>query len=909
MKKITLKLVKTTYICLFALVFTFTMSFAQNPYTIQLQGDAIEIQENIGTFDWSQMPESAQLNNGYVGWIQFYETPPQAVQDEFRNNGLQLLDYIPNRAYLFYFPTGVSVSYLQNKGVRSIVPVISNYKLSTALKNPPYQSWAMEGNNILVTLVHLNAVNSNYVIQDLAQRQISLKHQYDNSNNLELSIPNNCLEELSNLPYVKWVELVAAPPVPEDWRGRSLHRANGLDTQTMAGRNYTGEGVGVLVRDDGNVGPHIDFEGRVNNMASGSGTHGDFVAGVLCGAANLNPSHRGMAAGSELYVVSYVSSFLDPNTTNLINNGSVQITNSSYGDGCNDGYTTRARTVDLQINTEPTLLHVFSCGNSGSSNCGYGAGAGWGNITGGHKQGKNVIATGSANFGGTLTGFSSRGPATDGRIKPDIVAHGEGVTSTSPNNQYTSGSGTSYSAPGIAGVSAQLYEAFADANGGALPQSALIKATLLNTAQDKGNVGPDFKWGWGLVNGLRAGILIEDGRYLSDNITQGTSNDHIITIPSGTAQVRFMVYWNDPAGAAGANPALVNDLDMIVTDPSANDYLPYVLDPTPIAANLDTPATNGPDHLNNMEQVVISSPESGDYTIEITGFNIPVGPQEYFVVYEVIAENLTLTYPNSGEKITPGGAQVIHWDAIDITTDYLLEYSTDNGANWSTIATVNNSFNYYLWSVPIEITGEALIRVSSGGFEDVSDGNFSIARQVSGVTIVEVCTDNTATFEWIEVPDAESYDFYLLGEKYMEVVGTSNTNSITITLDNYLDPIWYAVSAKNATAKWEGLRNNALNYGGGELNCVLGIDEAALNSIAMYPNPANDEVFVAFSTTLYDTFEITVSNSLGQTLQKITDSPDGSNKISFSVANYRTGLYFITVTSEGISTTRKLLVN
>jgi hypothetical protein len=124
-----------------------------------------------------------------------------------------------------------------------------------------------------------------------------------------------------------------------------------------------------------------------------------------------------------------------------------------------------------------------------------------------------------------------------------------------------------------------------------------------------------------------------------------------------------------------------------------------------------------------------------------------------------------------------------------------------------------------------------------------------------------------------------------------------------------LDPIWYAVSAKSATAKWEGLRNNAQNYGGGELNCVLGIDETALNSIAMYPNPANDEVFVAFSTTLYDTFEITVSNSLGQTLQKITDSPDGSNKISFSVANYRTGLYFITVTSEGISTTRKLLVN
>ena len=897
-------------VCFFVFALIITSAFSQNPYAIQLQGDTISLPENIETFDWGQMPVSSHLNNGYVGWIQFYDTPTQDVQDEFKLNGLQLIDYIPNKAYLFYFPEEVSVSYLQNKGVRTISPVISSFKLSSALKNPPYESWAMEGNNILVTLVHIDVVSSNFVIQDLAQRQIALKHQYDNSNNLELSIPDNCLEELSNLSYVKWVELIAPPPVPEDWRGRSLHRANGLDTQTISGRNYTGEGIGVMVRDDGNVGPHIDFQGRITNMAGGSGTHGDFVAGVLTGAANKNPSHRGMAAGSDLYVVSYVSSFLDTNTTNLIDNGTVQITNSSYGDGCNDGYNTRARTVDTQINDEPTLLHVFSCGNSGTSNCGYGAGAGWGNITGGHKQGKNVIATGSADFAGSLSGFSSRGPATDGRIKPDIVAHGAGVTSTSPNHQYTNGSGTSYSSPGIAGVAAQLYEAYADANAGALPQSALIKAAMLNTAQDKGNVGPDFKWGWGIVNGLRAGMLIEDGRFLSDNITQGISNDHVISIPAGTVQVRFMVYWNDPAATSGANPALVNDLDMIVTDPLATDHLPYVLDPTPNPTNLDTPATNGEDHLNNMEQVVINSPESGDYNINITGFNVPVGPQEYFIVYEVISENLTVTYPNGGEKITPNFSQVIHWDAVGITTDYLVEYSADNGANWIVLGNVNNQFNHFVVNAPNEVTGEGLIRVSSGSYEDVSDETFSIAPRVSGVNIVEVCTDNTATFEWLEVQDAESYDFYLLGEKYMEVVGTSTTNSITITLDNYLDPIWYAVSAKNATEKWEGLRSDAVNYLGGELNCILGVNETILNNLSMYPNPANEEVFVVFESTLVnETFEITITNSLGQVLQRISDSPDSSHKIPFNVEGFTSGLYFITISSEGYSSTRKLVVN
>lgn len=913
MKKTMLSiLLKIRLLWTLVLIFTLSMSFAQGQYAIQLQGDTIEIPENIQTFDWSQMPDSSRLADGYVGWIQFYETPVQETQNEFKANNLKLIEYIPNKAYLFYFPQAVAVSYLQEKGVRSIVPVPGTFKLSTALKNPPFESWAMEGNNILVTLVYHDNVSADYVIQDLAQKQISLKHQYNNSSNLELSIPNNCLEELSNLPYVKWVELKAAPPVLEDVKGRSLHRVTGLDTQTPSGRNYTGEGVGVMIRDDGAVGPHIDFQGRINGLIGNNGsgnTHGDFTSGVLSGSGNINPTNRGTAPGSELHVVNYNSSFLDVSTTTLIDDGSVQITNSSYGDGCNDGYTTRAQTVDTQINDEPTLLHVFSAGNSGTSNCGYGAGAGWGNITGGHKQGKNVLAVASTNFLGILSGFSSRGPATDGRIKPDITGQGEGVTSTAPNNSYTSGSGTSYSAPGIAGVAALLYQTYADANSGALPKSTLIKAAMLNTAQDKGNVGPDYKFGYGLVNGLRAGILIEDGRYLSDEVTQGNNNDHVIAVPAGTKQVRFMVSWNDPAGAAGANPAIVNDLDLVVTDPGAVDHLPYILDHTPIAANLDTPATNGADHLNNTEQVVIDNPAAGDYAINIDGFNVPVGPQEYFVVYEIITENLTLTYPNAGEKFTPSTFEVIHWDATDVATDFTLEYSTDNGSNWNAITNVDNSLRYHNWSVPATVSGEALIRISSGAFEDTSDDTFSIASRVIGASVEIVCPDNNVTLEWNAVPDAESYDLYMLGDKFMEVVGTSNTNSITVAVTDYLAPFWYAVAAKNATDGWESLRSNAILYAGGELNCALGVLDNALSDIALYPNPASNDVSLTFGSNYsIDSLEITIYNSLGQTVQTVNKIVDGANSVTFNISTFKAGLYFVSIKTAETSITKKLLV-
>ncbi len=806
---------------LFVLLFSMTL-FAQSSYTIQFQDEVLVIEENINSFQWSDMPESSKFENGYYGWIQFFETPTQSVQDEFKRRGFELLEYLPNKAYKFYFPENTSVQFLKDNGARAIVPIEGQYKLSSALKMPPYPAYALNGDNILVTLEFQKHANSNYVISELSKQQIAVQQEYKGHNVIDLSIPNNCLETLSNLPFVKWVELIVAPDVKDDTRGRSLHRSSNLDTQTTAGRNYTGEGIGVMVRDDGSVGPHIDFQGRIDNSSAGGfgPTHGDGVAGIMTGAGNLDPMMRGMAAGSDVYIVDYQANFLDAATTSRINDGTVQITNSSYSNGCNDGYTTITSRVDEQTKDIPTLLHVFSAGNSNNSNCGYGAGNQWGNITGGHKQGKNVIATANVFFDGSLVNSSSRGPAHDGRIKPDIAANGQNQNSTDENNEYMSFGGTSGAAPGIAGVSAQLYEAYGNLNGGALPQSALIKAALLNTANEAGNIGPDYKFGWGIVNGLRAAKVIEENRYLSDDITQGATNNHTIAVPTGTTQVRFMVYWSDVQASAGANPALVNDLDLEVGDPIGVQRQPWILDPTPNAATLDNPATTGVDHLNNVEQVLINNPVAGNYTIEVSGFNVPVGPQEYFVVYEIITENITVTYPDGGESFVAGETESIHWDAINTTADFNLEYSTDGGTSWTAIATVPNGTTNYGWNVPATVTGAAQIRVSSGAFTDDSDANFSVTNQVEGFSFSQVCPEEV-TFVWDALADAESYDVYLLGTKYMEVVGNSTTTTITVPISDPTATMWAAIVANNDTENWSSRRTIAVSHTGGLLNCTL----------------------------------------------------------------------------------------
>src|SRR5690606_30974064 len=187
---------------------------------------------------------------------------------------------------------------------------------------------------------------------------------------------------------------------------------------------------------------------------------------------------------------------------------------------------------------------------------------------------------------------------------------------------------------------------------------------------------------------------------------------------------------------------------------------------------------------------------------------------------------------------------VVHWDAVNTTQPFELEYSTDNGSSWTNITTVAVGTHFYDWAVPNEISGKGLIKVSSGSFVDIRDATFSIALSPVTVKVIQVC-DTSATFEWQTVDDAESYDLYILGEKYMEVAGNSNTNTVTVPITDPTKPIWFTVTAKNDTEGWVGPRPKSKFYAGGLLDCTVGIAENTLNdSVSMYPNPATNEVFI-----------------------------------------------------------------
>lgn len=833
---------KKTVLSLFLLLWLGHLSLqAQSAgnYAVLLRSGAIILPENAPVFDQEGViSENEVTGDRFIRLIQFYQIPSAEGRRALEEAGIRLLDYVPHRAYIADLPTSVQSAQLQALGIRSITPIPAQLKMADNLRERPFPDWAMRKDKVEVMLKYYRSFSTEDAVAFCRADGIEIVLQNGVNNFMRVAIPQERLEEISLLPYVAWLELVPEPGQPDDVPGRGLHRANAIDTEMASGRHYTGEEVKILVRDDGLVGPHIDFQGRISQDVGGDGgiQHADGVAGIFAGAGNLDPRMRGMAAGAFVYVIDYEDSFLD-NTLSLHTDTEVLVTNSSYSNGCNAGYTANAATVDQQLFDNPTFLHVFSAGNSNNSNCGYGAGNQWGNITGGHKQAKNAIATANVFADASLVNSSSRGPAYDGRLKPDIAANGQDQMSTEPNNTYAPFGGTSGAAPGIAGITAQLHQAFREYNPGQIAEAALLKAVMLNTANDLGNPGPDFRFGWGHVNALRAAMTIEDGRYFSGLIDQGLVNDYTITIPEGVKEAKVMVYWSDREASELAAKALVANLDIELTDQIGATYLPWILNPTPDPALLNLPATTGVDTLNNMEQVYIANPAAGDYTLTVAGTEVPFPGQKYWVVYEFIFDEINVTYPIGGEGLVPGEQERIHWDATGTQGAFFVEYSTDGGNTWTVATTASGDARMYLWTVPSEVTGKAFVRVSRDGVEGQNQTPFSIVNVPANLHVSQACPEYIR-LEWDAVEGATAYEVFSLGALYMDSVGVTSDLFFDVPAINFNPTLdhWLSVRAVGD----EGLRGRravAIPYSEGLLNCLLdndlGITEIVSPAAAM----------------------------------------------------------------------------
>ena len=249
---------------------------------------------------------------------------------------------------------------------------------------------------------------------------------------------------------------------------------------------------------------------------------------------------------------------------------------------------------------------------------------------------KNTIIVGAVNaLGGdnrytnpsqvTATWFTSYGPTDDGRIKPDVTAIGSNVYSANNTSDtaYLSWSGTSFSSPAAAGVGLLLQQVKNQFDGGYL-RSDMMKALLINTANEAGSdLGPDYKFGFGLIDAFRAAQTItnvNDDSFMINKVIANGESYSVEVEAKGTEPIKATIAWLDPAGTPLPNltlndrtPKLVNDLDMRIAS-NGTTYLPWKLNPE----NPSAAATRADNIVDNVEQVYIENPVAGQtYTITV----------------------------------------------------------------------------------------------------------------------------------------------------------------------------------------------------------------------------------------------------------------------------------------------------
>jgi hypothetical protein len=361
------------------------------------------------------------------------------------------------------------------------------------------------------------------------------------------------------------------------------------------------------------------------------------------------------------------------------------------------------------------------------------------------KTAKNILTVGAVkevdNYTGPqsvkMTDFSSWGPADDGRIKPDIVGKGEGIytADVASNTAYTTTQGTSFSSPNVSGSTILLRQHHQSFTSGSPMRAATMKAIILHTADEAGpHEGPDYMFGWGLMNTKNAAYMITDGQGQNSIdelvLQENDTYERVITIPEGTPEIRVSLCWTDPAGIPlpyslnNRTPLLVNDLDLELYNGSGNWY-PYKL-------NYDNPsaaATNyARNNVDNYEQIYIKNPVPGNYTIKVNHEDdLDGGEQAFSLVITGIA-NYTVAPECSNGLNTPGDGATdillnewISWEPAPFAANYLVYFGTDGGGtqtptnvyNGESVGTngftylMDPSATYYLKVVPANNVGTA----------------------------------------------------------------------------------------------------------------------------------------------------------------------------------------------------------
>jgi hypothetical protein len=728
--------------------------------------------------------------------------------------------------------------------------------------------------------------------------------------------------------------------------GAITTRTDRVHTDGVAGLDLNGENMiggvwdGGRVRDTHNLledrTTQIDNPGSISN-------HSTHVSGTMIGSASqVNGQAKGMAPMAELLTYDFGAD--EPEMTNAAANG-LLISNHSYGIASSNVplwyigyYDSNARDIDRIVYNAPYYLPICSAGNDRQSGENP-ADGGYDYLTDKSVAKNNIVV--AATFEVLeyedasdvfMSSFSSWGPTDDGRIKPDISAKGVNMYSASggSNASYTNMSGTSMATPNVSGSLLLLQQHYNDLNGEYMLASTL-RALALHTADEAGFApGPDYRFGWGLLNTQRAAQVISQDGTESMIITETLDANDVYTYTfkaDGTQDISATIAWTDPAAnpLPGGNedvatPSLVNDLDLRISQDGGVTFLPWVLDvATPTAG-----ATTGDNVVDNVEKIEINTPEAGDYIVRVShkGQLLVNDSQVFSLVIEGISSEDFMVSTTNANVLTCPELQTATFD-IDVTFDEGFDDTvvlTFDAAPEGTTASI----------VPSSVTETATAVLTIEGIDVLAFGSYPIVITATGtsqttntyvsleitddiqVGLVELDSPSNNSqnrpidgleLEWELASNATlGYEYEVaLEDTFDTVVITGTTLELTTILSglSYETEYFWRVRGVNecSSGTYDGFRRFVTE-------AELATNDNQIQSLMVYPNPANVQVTIESPVSTLE--RISVYSITGVLLLEKAVS---ANQVTIDISGFATGTYFVKATTKNASSVIQVLKN
>ena len=511
-----------------------------------------------------------------------------------------------------------------------------------------------------------------------------------------------------------------------------------------------GEGIVMGIWDGGFVLPTHELIGNRSvqiDDATQASNHATHVSGTMIGSGEpQNGMAKGMAPKATLLASDFDNDLgeMTPQAASglLLSNHSYGIPADNVSVSFLGNYNNGAAAVDNLLYNTPFYTAVYSAGNS--RNTGANTEDGGYDLLTGDKNSKNNIVVAAVNGVPNYTGpssvvmsnFSSWGPTDDGRIKPDISAKGVNTFSSiaSSNTAYASFSGTSMSAPSVTGSLALLQQLHGNMHGNFM-KSATVRGLIIHTALEAGATpGPDFKFGWGLLDTEASAKALLDEGFSSLVDENSIANAEVFTrtvTSNGIDPLIVTIAWTDLPGSIQGSieddttPRLVNDLDIVLEDENGALFYPWKIVTTFFSI---LPASKGINDVDNVEKVEIDMP-SGTYTIRVTHKgSLATGQQDFSLIATGISE-ADFTY--TADNITKSFCS-------DQVAEYEFNYEssvTFNGP--TTLSAAGLPTGAVATFTPAVITADEDFILEISGLDSVESGVYTFTVTGSSSTLIK----------------------------------------------------------------------------------------------------------------------------------------------------------------------------